>query len=166
MSRLFLALWPGPRARAALAAWRDAWSWPPGAALVAPERLHLTLHFLGALGEDRRVALQASLAVPFTGFDLVLERAAVWPHGIAVLQPRAAPPALTRLQRALGVALRDHAVPLEARPWQPHVTLARRATGATAPDDGRTLRWRVRGYALVESRLGANGGYRVLRRYG
>jgi hypothetical protein len=28
------------------------------------------------------------------------------------------------------------------------------------------LRWRVRGYALVESRLGASGGYRVLQRYG
>jgi 2'-5' RNA ligase len=59
-----------------------------------------------------------------------------------------------------------HGVPLEARPWQPHVTLARRAEGALAPDDGRALRWRVRGYVLVESRLGSNGGYRVLRRYG
>jgi 2'-5' RNA ligase len=97
---------------------------------------------------------------------LVLARAAVGPRGSAVLQRRAAPPALTHLQRALGGALQVHGVPLEARPWQPHVTLARRAEGALAPDDGRALRWRVRGYVLVESQLGSNGGYRVLRRYG
>ena len=117
------------------------------------------------MGADRIIALQDALALPFTGFDLVLERATVWPRGIAVLQPGAAPLVLTNLQRGLGAALQREGVALEARPWQPHVTLARRAEGAAPPDDGRALRWRVRGYALVESRLGSNGGYRVLQRY-
>jgi hypothetical protein len=32
--RLFIALWPDARVRAALAARRDAWQWPPGATPV------------------------------------------------------------------------------------------------------------------------------------
>jgi len=165
-TRLFLALWPGPRAREALAAASDAWRWPPGSARVAPERLHLTLHFLGSIEIERVGLVQAGVAVPFRGFELVLDRAGVWPHGIAVLLARSTPPALARLHRDLGAALAALGVPLEARPWQPHVTLARRAPGARPPAALPVLRWRVRGYALVESRLGSNGGYRVLQRYG
>jgi 2'-5' RNA ligase len=47
--RLFIALWPTPAVRAAVAARRDAVGWPAGAAPVRNERLHMTLHFLGAV---------------------------------------------------------------------------------------------------------------------
>ena len=48
-ARLFLALWPDDALRRGLLAWRDAWQWPARAALVAPDDLHLTLHFLGGV---------------------------------------------------------------------------------------------------------------------
>ena len=34
-TRLFLALWPEPGVRHLLAEWRDAWTWPAGAAPVS-----------------------------------------------------------------------------------------------------------------------------------
>ena len=48
-SRLFLALWPDDGTREALAGCRDAWAWDAHAVPERTERLHLTLHFLGAV---------------------------------------------------------------------------------------------------------------------
>ena len=142
------------------------WNWPPTAARVTPERLHLTLHFLGSIAVDRVEAVRGGVVVPFTGFDLVLDQADLFTRGIAVLLARPTPPALARLHRDLGAALGALDVPVETRPWRPHVTLSRRARGARPPTALPTVRWRVRGYALVESRPGSGGGYRVLQRYG
>jgi 2'-5' RNA ligase len=163
-ARLFLALWPGPAVRGALVDARDAWAWPAGARPEAEARLHVTLHFLGAVERERVPALDAALrGVPCAPFELRLARAALWPHGIAVLQPRAVPPRLLELHAALGALLRRLELPVETRPYRPHVTLARHAVGAAPPGDTPALHWRVRGHALVES-LG--GAYVVLGRYG
>lgn len=164
--RLFVALWPTPQVRAGLLAWRDAFAWPLAAAVVPPERLHLTLHFIGAVPADRLDAVQAGLAVEPAAFELRFGRAELWPRGIAVLRPLGEPPALHDLQRRIGAALRALELPVEARPFRPHVTFARRADGAALTHGAAPLRWRVRSYALVESRLGRAGGYCVLRRYG
>ena len=164
--RLFLALWPTPQVRAGLLAWRDAFAWPATAAVVAPERLHLTLHFIGAVPADRVDAVQAGLAVEPAAFELGFGRAELWPRGIAVLRPLREPPALQDLHVRIGAALRALGLPVEARPFRPHVTLARRAEGVALTQIPAPLRWRVRSYALVESRLGRDGGYVVLRRYG
>ena len=110
--------------------------------------------------------MRSGVAVPFDGFELVLDRAGMFSQAIAVLLARATPPALARLHRDLGGTLAALGIALETRPWQPHVTLARRAHGARPPAALPLVRWRVRGYALVESRLGPHGGYRVLQRYG
>jgi 2'-5' RNA ligase len=164
--RLFLALWPTPRVRSDLLAWRDAFAWPVSAAVVAPERLHMTLHFIGAVPEARVDAVQAGLVIEPAAFELRFGRAEVWPRGIAVLRPLAEPPALHDLHQRLGEALRALGLPTEARPFRPHVTFARRADGAALTTEPAPLRWRVRSHALIESRLGRNGGYVVLRRYG
>ncbi len=164
-ARLFLALWPGAAAREALQQWRDAWHWPAGAAPVRDDKLHLTLHFIGNVPRDRLSEIEAALAVPFAAFDLAFGRATLWPHGLAVLQSLSTPARLIELHASLREALQRRQLPTEDRAFRPHVTLARRAAGATPPGDGPALRWRVRGYELMESRLGAGGGYRVVRRY-
>jgi 2'-5' RNA ligase len=164
--RLFLALWPTPQVRSGLLAWRDAFAWPASATVVAPECLHMTLHFIGAVPAERVDAVQAGLAIEPAAFELRFGRAEVWPRGIAVLRPLAEPPALHDLHQRLGEALRALDLPTEARPFRPHVTFARRADGAALTTTPAPLRWRVRSHALVESRLGRNGGYVVLRRYG
>lgn len=164
-ARLFLALWPSPGVRSQLLAWRDAWRWPSNATPVRPERLHLTLHFLGDVPIARLPELAEGLRVPFKPFELRFGEAKLWTHGVAVLEPDWAPARLQALHAALGEALQALGLPCESRPYRPHVTLARRAGHATPPQAGPTIRWRVRSYALMHSSLGADGGYTMLRRY-
>lgn len=162
-ARLFLALWPDDATRRALAAWRDRWIWPPAAAVVAEERLHLTLHFIGPVAVERVDAVADGLAEPFTEFTLGQGGAEVWRSGIAAWCPGEVPEALSALHAHLASALRRLALPVERRRFRPHVTLARKAAGATPPTDALAFPpWSVHDYALVQSR----NGYRVLRRYG
>jgi len=160
--RLFIGLWPDDATRLALAGWQRAWRWPAGAAPVVPERLHLTVHFLGQVEESRLPELVAGLRLPpFEPFELRLGHAEVWPRGLAVLCPDEIPAGLAWLHADLAEALRRLALPVEARPFRPHLTLARKAVDATAPAETIALRWRVSGYALVQS----EHGYRTLAGY-
>ena len=84
--RLFLALWPAPALREALAARADGWTWTPAARRTPADKLHVTLHFLGDVAPARLPALRTGLAVDWTGCELVFDREAVWPGGIAVLE--------------------------------------------------------------------------------
>ena len=161
-ARLFLALWPDPAMRHLLAAWRDAWGWPKGAAPVPSDKLHVTLHFLGGLPGERLQEFLDGVRVPFAPFQLDLRTDAVWHNGIAVLEPEHAPPELPALHARLSEALLALGLHPESRPYRPHVTMARRAHGALLPANGPPIAWDVRGYALVESK---NGVYTVLRDY-
>ncbi|ODV11299.1 MAG: 2'-5' RNA ligase [Rubrivivax sp. SCN 70-15] len=160
-ARLFLALWPGPRLRETLAACRDLTPWPPGAAPTATDKLHLTLHFIGSVPAARLAEVAAALQVPAPAFELRLELAECWRGGLAVLRPRTVPARLQQLHADLAAALRRLGLPVDARPFRPHVTLARRAAQPPAPAE--PLRWRVGGYVLVESL--PDGCYRLLKRY-
>lgn len=161
--RLFIALWPGPAVRRALAACRDAQPWPPGARPTADGQLHLTLHFIGAVPADRVDEVAAALALPSSAIELVLDRVEAWPRGLVVLCPTAIPPALERLHGDLAAALHRLALPVESRPLRPHVTLARRASPCPPLTLPGPVRWRPHGHVLVQSIAGA---YRVLRRHG
>jgi len=160
--RLFIGLWPDAAARDAMAQWQREWRWPPGARPTPAERLHLTLHFLGQVEAARLPALAAGLQLPpFEPFEIALGRAECWPGGLEVLCPHALPEELAQLHRELGEALLRLGMAPEARPFRPHVTLARRAGAALAPMEAIDLRWRVEGYALVLSER----GYRTLASY-
>ena len=164
--RLFLALWPSAALREALVAWQRDWSWSAGAALVRPERLHLTLHFLGAVDAARLPALREGLDVTGEPFKLDLHtgRPGVWPGGIAVLET-AAPPALLGLHARLGQALQALGLPLEARPWRPHLTFARKAAGSRPPPAGPAAAWQAAGdFVLVRSTPGQ--GYTIVHSHG
>jgi len=164
--RLFLALWPDEDVRGQLAVQRGRWTWPAGSVLYQPGDWHVTLHFIGAVGADRVDASSSGLDVPFEPFDLLLDQRQVWPHGVAVICAGAVPHQLRQLHERLGAALQALGLPVDARPYRAHVTLARRAAGAVAPQGVAPLRWRVRGYALVVSTGEKGRRYRVLRRYG
>jgi RNA 2',3'-cyclic 3'-phosphodiesterase len=160
--RLFLALWPHEDLRDCIVRWRKHWSWTPPAALVRPERLHLTLHFLGDVPPQGVPELVEGLTTKFQPFELPLERAEVWPNGVAVLQPDHTPSALLELHAGLCNDLLALGLRTEARSYRPHVTLARRAWGSRPPAAGAGLRWHAdSGYVLVRS-LPGGGGYHVL----
>jgi len=51
--RLFLALWPPPPVLSALVDVADRWQWNEQARRTRPERLHVTLHFIGNVATER-----------------------------------------------------------------------------------------------------------------
>lgn len=162
--RLFLALWPDDAVRASIAGWQRSWAWPPGSRLVAPEQLHLTLHFIGNVPAARLAEVVRGLQVPFDAHDIEFGDAKVWPGGIAILRPLATPEPLAGLHGRLAMALRALQLPVEERPFRPHVTLARKASDA-APPPGPAIRWRAdSGYVLVRT-LPSGGGYRIVERF-
>lgn len=156
--RLFLALWPNTKVRAALLAHAAMWDWPGSARPTHPERLHVTVHFLGSVAVDRLPQLRTALNLAWEGGDLVLDRPAVWPGGIAVLEATRVGSGLVELHSRLADALRALDLPVDQRPWRPHVTLARKASGAHPPAATHPVTWRVEpAYLLVQSLPGGRG---------
>ncbi len=164
-ARLFVALWPGAALRAAIAAWRDACTWPAGAAVVATPKLHMTLHFIGEVAADRLPAIVQGLRLPPHPFELSLDRCVAWPRGLVVLQPNETPAALLALHAACADVLRSLRLPVQRRPFRAHVTLARGAPGASLQQRTEPLRWPAGELALVRSHPGPLG-YEVLSRIG
>ncbi len=132
---------------------------------VQPARLHITLHFIGSVPQDRLPELIAGLKVPFKPFDLKLNQPELWRQGLAVLGADATPARLMRLHGLLREALQRLELPTEAREFRPHITLARHARGAAPPAQPLMVRWHVDGYALVESNADPAIGYRIVQSY-
>lgn len=164
-ARLFLALWPNDEQRRLVANHVAAWRGRESGHWYASQDWHVTVWFLGALERPRWSALADRLAVPFKPFELWLDQPQRWPHGLAVLAAQTVPPPLTDLRQRLGQAAADAGLPLDPRPYRPHVTLARRADEAQPPDAAPVLRWAVNAYALVCSTGDARHRYEVIRRY-
>lgn len=162
VARLFIALWPDDAVREALVARQRAWHWPRGAARTAAPRLHATLHFLGDVARERLPALQDALRVPMGPFELTLDRDERWSGGLAVLAASQQPSELLDLHATLATVLQAQGLRSEHRPYRAHVTLARRAAGASPPATASPIRWAIDAYELVESRL--PGGYERLAR--
>lgn len=161
--RLFLALWPAAATRRALVGERDRWSWPAHARPTAEADLHLTLHFIGSVPGEGVSTLVPALAVTAPRFTLRPGQHRQWGEHVAVLEPAATPPGLALLHERLAQALRAQGLPVQARVFRPHVTLARTRGPAPPPGATGSWRWPVASYALVESVPGRP--YRVRARY-
>jgi len=170
---LFFALCPDPGTAAALVAARQALEQglaPERGGGVPPERLHLTLHWLGEWSQLPAATVQAAVAAAASqdqpGFELLLDRADCFGHGEAVwvLRPSAPPPELLGLHAGLGAALARQRLRLPpGPPFAPHVTLRRRARQRLAAGPVPALAWRVSHFELLESVRGTGqSGYRRL----
>jgi 2'-5' RNA ligase len=165
LARLFIAVWPTAAVRARLAAYRDAWRWPPASRLVVDANLHATLHFIGSFERARLAALGARLAaVPSRPAVLRATAPAIWRGGIAVLTLQG-DAALAALHAEVGIALVELGIVLEARPFAPHVTLARKAPRSEPPAELPELGWRASGFALAETRSGPPSDYAIVMRW-
>ena len=162
-SRLYLALWPDRDTQNKLQSMRHTWTWPHGAAVVKPEAMHLTLHFLGDVPDHRIPELIKGLKVPVRPFDLMLSRHQLSTNGIAVLKPNSIPVELKVLHACLEESLHKLGIANEKRTYRPHVTFARNAVNAIPPtlQQVQPVLWRVTGYALVKSQ----NGYSILHNY-
>lgn len=104
----------------------------PGIRLVEPDQMHLTLHFIGEVEQtlaDRMAAVLQTVAVP--AFSVVVEGVGEFPStdGATTLWAGIRENAgLRQLHSAIGQALEHVGFQPEARPYTPHLTLARCAS--------------------------------------
>ena len=165
--RLFFALWPSAELCAPLAELARRYT-PPRARRVSSGNFHITLAFVGAVDAATRSCMeQAAATLCGASFDLCLDRIGAWTGPrILWLAPAAPPPALVSLAAQLQQALRPCGYQPEARPYLPHVTLARKLAGEPPSLALPPLHWPVRDFVLAES-LGTPTGpaYRVLARW-
>lgn len=165
--RLFIALWPTEPVREAIVKWQSAWHWPEKASVVKPERLHVTLHFLGDVPPERVRDLQYVLQpIRVQPFELHFTRPEIWQQGVAVLRPDNSPTVLRGLQGRIGLALAEIGLALEDRAHRPHVTMARKALGATPPPRLADIHWQSKGDFVLVQTLAGGRGYEILERFG
>lgn len=165
--RLFFALWPDDRVRAAIAAAASDRISSANARLVPREKLHITLVFLGAIDcAVVPVIAEAARKVHGTPFALELERIGYWHRSrIAWLAPPSPPPEITRLAGRLHDAVSAIGLALDRRRYCPHVTLARRCA-PVAHATITPITWELNEFVLVESHTGSSGSrYEVIERY-
>ena len=165
--RLFFALDPSPALRRRIATHAGTWRWNPGARISPADKLHLTLVFMAAVdprGVPRLLRMGAQVAATAHGFVLHLDRATIWPKGIAHLAPTRPPQALLGLQDALLRGALATGVQADLRAWRPHLTLARNAATSEAPLHFEPLAWHTGSFSLQRSLPGV-AGYEVLGRW-
>lgn len=163
--RRFLALWPEADVQHQLVTHAAQWTWPDGCIPYLAEDWHLTLHFIGPVQADRVADIVVLASVPFQPFTLTLDQPTLWPHGLAVLRMSQVSAPLQVLYERLGDVLGRLDLPVDTRPYQPHVTLARRVTAATLPERITPVLWQAHRYVLAVSTGATSPRYRVIHQY-
>jgi 2'-5' RNA ligase len=98
---------------------------------VVADNLHLTLLFLGAVNVARLpqlCQLGGQVASQQAGFRVVLDQLGVFPQAkVAWIGPSQPPRQLLDLEQALRTGVSALGLPLDERPYRPHLTLYRKA---------------------------------------
>lgn len=162
--RLFFALWPDETSRERLARLARKTARRRGKR-VPDENLHITLVFLGSVSAVQAACLvRATEDVRGEPFSLRLDRVGHWARPrVLWIGPSQVPDALLSLVRDLNDAARACGLATDPRPYNPHLTVARKVSaGREAEVD--PVEWRVESFSLVESVTDPQGArYQVLR---
>ncbi|MBK1733804.1 RNA 2',3'-cyclic phosphodiesterase [Halorhodospira abdelmalekii] len=148
--RLFFALWPDDALRSAICSRVPSGH---GGRPVARDNLHLTLAFIGAADTAYATCLaEAAQAVRFEPFAIELrglgcfgKREVLWLGDVTPREP------LDRLALDLSAALKPCGFQPEARPFYPHVTVARKLKALPSLGSIEPVRWEVERFCLVAS---------------
>jgi 2'-5' RNA ligase len=163
--RLFFALWPDEDTRAAIAALARE-KIHKQARRVAAENLHITLAFPGNVTAGVQACLEAAAGrLSGTPFELAIDRLGHW-QGPRIIwaAPAQTPPGLWSLAAALREVLATCGLEPEKRPYQAHITLARKASKALTVTRIAPIPWSIRQFCLVQSVSEPAGvSYRVIR---
>lgn len=163
--RLFYALWPGAALRQRLAKAAESAVRRSGGRPVPPGHYHLTLAFLGSVpGANLASLIELGGRVRGEPVKVVFDRIDYWPRPkVLVALATEDPAAGLALVQSLWERLQPHGYEREARPWRPHLTLARQirerpADGlALETADGKPLAAEFTDFALVESASAPRG---------
>ena len=163
--RLFLAVPIPPQEAARLANYRDGLAELPGARWIPRANMHITIAFLGRVPAHLVTDLHPSFAAAASDVEAAeaklegvggfprLGRATVFWAG--VFDPN---DTLTRLAEGLRKAVTAHRLPVDDKPFTPHLTLARfkrpiDLRDVPAPPTGPP--WRVEAVQMFSSRPGS-----------
>lgn len=136
----------------------------PGLRLIAPEQIHLTLHFLGEY--DLALATQALSTLKISAFELTINSLGTFQgHRDTILWAGLAiSTALTELHQTMSTRLAEVGYQPEQRPYHPHITLARcdARVSATVVNEFTNQRWEpvtfpVQEVVLFSSQLQPSG---------
>lgn len=171
--RLFFALWPDEAQRRALERASEKAVRHCGGRPVPSSNLHVTLAFLGSVAVARIPELQqiarsqAGILAGHTPLELVYDRLVHWQEAQVLCALSAAEPATARrLATALQHATAACGFSPDRKPFQAHVTLARKVVHPPRLPRLRSIVWRFEAYSLVDSRTERNGAlYSVLESY-
>jgi RNA 2',3'-cyclic 3'-phosphodiesterase len=99
--------------------------------------LHVTLCFLGAVGEAPLAALcERAGQIQASAFELLLDGLELWREArILAATATRVPPAGRALAEALAAAARELGLAPDVRAWRPHLTLVRGATAQHLPPE-------------------------------
>ena len=163
--RLFVALTPPGEVVEELCAGTAALRrLAPGLRWTRPEQWHVTLAFLGEVGDDvvdeltRRLSRAAARHPPLS---LVLGGGGRFGHQVLWTPVQGDRDGLRRLADSVRAAARRSRLRVEQRPYRPHLTLARAGASADLRPlverlaSGPGLPWVATRLFLVRSRLGA-----------
>lgn len=161
--RLFFALWPDDDTREELARVAHAVPLHRAARRVPPEKMHITLAFMGDTPADRQKCFeQAADSVTGEPLHLTLDFFGHFPRPrVFWFGLKSTPTILGELVDRLVLAIEPCGFEPESRPFRPHVTLARKVRERPQASPA-TVEWPCDAFCLVES---AGGKYSVLRRW-
>lgn len=158
--RLFFALWPNDRVRYSLQhAFNTLHDPPADCRRVNSANLHMTLHFLGNIPVSKVDCFshQAS-QLRSEGFTLNVTKIGYFK------KPRVLwmgcdfiPPALVELQARLGLLIESCDFTQESRPYNPHVTMARKVRRPIKDQSVDVIPWEVDRFCLILSQSLSSG---------
>jgi 2'-5' RNA ligase len=166
--RLFFALWPDDALRQRLQEAAITIPVAAGGRRVPGANLHLTLHFIGNVYFEQMDCLQAAArSVNAPGFGLTIDVQGFFKKPqVAWLGCDKPPAALDDLHRQLGLSLQSCHFQPEARPYHPHVTVARKSGSIAANACFAPIAWSVTEFVLIEVQAIENGvQYRAVETY-
>jgi RNA 2',3'-cyclic 3'-phosphodiesterase len=166
--RLFFALWPAPQTAMALHALACGQAAGTGGRVTRMASIHLTVAFLGDVPVDRIDALRTPPAgIAPTAFVMDLDRIGHWVrNGIVWAGPSVVPEALDGLHGRLSAWVASLGIPLDTRPFRPHVTLLRKAARGELDEPRTPIAWPVTEYVLVRSGRRSDGSrYETIARF-
>jgi 2'-5' RNA ligase len=126
---------------------------------VPADNVHITLAFVGAWPQSGLATLcDAGAAIGANALRVTLDTLGGFRRaGVAWIGCSAAPPALGELATTLAARLAASGVALDARPFHPHLTLARKCRGPYPQEAAGPFAWDVDTLTLMQSDTRAEG---------
>ena len=152
--RLFFAVWPQVNLGQALHDLGQHMRSAIGGRVVAADRIHLTLAFLGTVPVSRLDELRAiGESIQACRFQLELAQTGCWKRSaVGWIAPVALPAAFEQLTLNLHQRLLQAGFRVDEKPFAPHVTLLRNVRCNEQPEQPVSpYQWSITDFSLVQS---------------